>query len=154
RRRPLPRYPLAGGLARRRRHRGDLLCDGQRPVCAPDRPARPVRLYLGASPAFARRPQASDMGHRARHADLAGQCPFVADGPRLRRADPRDLGDRPAPEGSSVMSYRTPLARVRGLGSAKGGTDHFWMQRLTAAFNLLLVGFFIFLLVPLAGADY
>jgi succinate dehydrogenase / fumarate reductase membrane anchor subunit len=28
------------------------------------------------------------------------------------------------------------------------------MQRLTAASNLLLVGFFIFLLVPLAGADY
>ena len=31
---------------------------------------------------------------------------------------------------------RTPLARVKGLGSAKDGTHHFWHQRLTA---LLLV---------------
>ncbi|MBT3535965.1 MAG: succinate dehydrogenase, hydrophobic membrane anchor protein, partial [Rhodospirillaceae bacterium] len=27
---------------------------------------------------------------------------------------------------------RTPLARARGLGSAKDGTHHFWVQRLTA----------------------
>ena len=25
------------------------------------------------------------------------------------------------------MSARTPIARVRGLGSAKGGTHHWWM---------------------------
>lgn len=30
------------------------------------------------------------------------------------------------------MSIRTPLANVRGLGSAKSGTHHWWMQRLTA----------------------
>jgi succinate dehydrogenase / fumarate reductase membrane anchor subunit len=52
------------------------------------------------------------------------------------------------------MAYRTPLARVRGLGSAKEGTDHFWIQRLTAASNLVLVGFLICLLAGLAGADY
>jgi succinate dehydrogenase / fumarate reductase, membrane anchor subunit len=52
------------------------------------------------------------------------------------------------------MTYRTPLARVRGLGSAKEGTNHFWMQRLTAASNLVLVTFLILLLVRLAGADY
>jgi succinate dehydrogenase / fumarate reductase membrane anchor subunit len=52
------------------------------------------------------------------------------------------------------MSYRTPLARVRGLGSAKEGTGHFWMQRLTAASNLILVGFLILLLARLAGAEY
>jgi len=52
------------------------------------------------------------------------------------------------------MAYRTPLARVRGLGSAKEGTDHFWMQRLTAASNVVLVAFLILLLVRLAGADY
>jgi succinate dehydrogenase / fumarate reductase membrane anchor subunit len=32
----------------------------------------------------------------------------------------------------SDRSLRTPLARARGLGSAKGGTHHFWLQRLTA----------------------
>jgi succinate dehydrogenase / fumarate reductase membrane anchor subunit len=30
------------------------------------------------------------------------------------------------------MDYRSPLARVRGLGSAKTGTTHWWMQRVTA----------------------
>ena len=30
------------------------------------------------------------------------------------------------------MSIQTPLARVRHLGSAKEGADHWWWQRLTA----------------------
>jgi succinate dehydrogenase membrane anchor subunit len=52
------------------------------------------------------------------------------------------------------MSERTPLARVRGLGSAKEGTGHFWMQRVTAVANVFLVCFLIGLLINLAGADY
>ena len=52
------------------------------------------------------------------------------------------------------MSQRTPLAKVRGLGSAREGTDHFWRQRVTAVSNLILVGILIWLLVKLAGADY
>ncbi|MEF3075593.1 succinate dehydrogenase, hydrophobic membrane anchor protein [Methylobacter sp. Wu1] len=31
------------------------------------------------------------------------------------------------------MDYRTPLAKARGLGSAKSGTVHWWMQRVSAA---------------------
>ena len=30
------------------------------------------------------------------------------------------------------MDFQAPLAKVRGLGSAKAGTGHFWMQRITA----------------------
>jgi succinate dehydrogenase / fumarate reductase membrane anchor subunit len=30
------------------------------------------------------------------------------------------------------MDYRSPLAKVRGLGSAKTGTSQWWMQRVTA----------------------
>lgn len=30
------------------------------------------------------------------------------------------------------MDYQSPLARVRGLGSAKSGTGHWWLQRVTA----------------------
>ncbi len=30
------------------------------------------------------------------------------------------------------MDFQTPLAKVRGLGSAKAGTGHFWMQRISA----------------------
>ena len=41
------------------------------------------------------------------------------------------------------MSLRTPLAKVRGLGSAKEGTEHFWKQRLTAVANIFLVCFLI-----------
>jgi succinate dehydrogenase / fumarate reductase membrane anchor subunit len=55
---------------------------------------------------------------------------------------------------SSEMSRRTPLARVRGLGAARSGTGHFWLQRLTAVSNLVLVSFLIGLLAYLAGADY
>jgi succinate dehydrogenase / fumarate reductase, membrane anchor subunit len=52
------------------------------------------------------------------------------------------------------MGYRTPLARVRGLGSAREGAEHFWRQRLTAVANIFLVTFLVWLLVTLAGADY
>lgn len=49
---------------------------------------------------------------------------------------------------------RTPLSRVRGLGSAKEGTDHFWRQRLTAVANVPLIGFFILFLVIYNGEPY
>jgi succinate dehydrogenase / fumarate reductase membrane anchor subunit len=49
---------------------------------------------------------------------------------------------------------RTPLARVRGLGSAKSGTDHFVLQRLTAAANIPLAIAFVILLASLQGADH
>lgn len=52
------------------------------------------------------------------------------------------------------MDMRTPLGKVRGLGSAKEGTDHFWKQRLTAVSNIPLVIFFIGFLVAYAGAPY
>jgi succinate dehydrogenase / fumarate reductase, membrane anchor subunit len=52
------------------------------------------------------------------------------------------------------MAHRTPLARVRGLGSAHTGAEHFWRQRLTAVANIFLLSFLIWLLVTLAGADY
>lgn len=52
------------------------------------------------------------------------------------------------------QDYRTPLSRVRGLGSAKDGTQHFWHQRLTAMANIPLVIFFLWTVVSLNGADY
>lgn len=51
------------------------------------------------------------------------------------------------------MSYRTPLSRVTGLGSAKEGTEHFWVQRLTAVANIPLTLFFVWLVVSSIGAD-
>jgi len=50
--------------------------------------------------------------------------------------------------------FRTPLGKVRGLGSARAGTGHFWMQRLTALANVPLFIFFVALVVGLVGKDY
>lgn len=52
------------------------------------------------------------------------------------------------------MDMRTPLGKVRGLGSAKDGTDHFWRQRVTAVANIPLIAFFIGFLVCYGGAPY
>jgi succinate dehydrogenase / fumarate reductase membrane anchor subunit len=54
----------------------------------------------------------------------------------------------------TMSDFRTATSRVRGLGSAREGTDHFWRQRLTAVANVPLVLFFIGLLVALSGASY
>ena len=48
----------------------------------------------------------------------------------------------------------TPLARVRGLGSAHRGTETFWRQRMTAAANIPLVIFLILSIVSHIGAPY
>lgn len=52
------------------------------------------------------------------------------------------------------MSLRTPLGRVRGLGSAKSGTEHWFMQRLTAVASLPLVVFLVGFCVVMAGAGH
>ncbi|MCO5090151.1 succinate dehydrogenase, hydrophobic membrane anchor protein [Bosea sp. (in: a-proteobacteria)] len=54
----------------------------------------------------------------------------------------------------SHSSMRTPLGRVRGLGSAKSGTGHFWLQRVTAASNLILTVIFVFIVIALVGKPY
>lgn len=60
---------------------------------------------------------------------------------------------RPTPSPNHAQ-IRTALARVRGLGSAKEGTDHFWRQRVTAVANLFLVIFAVCLVLRLVGTDY
>ena len=52
------------------------------------------------------------------------------------------------------MSLRTPLAKVKGLGSAKQGSHHWWHQRLTALALLPLSIWFIFSLVSMTSANY
>ena len=51
-------------------------------------------------------------------------------------------------------SLRSPIARVRGLGSAKEGVQHWWMQRLTALALIPLGLWLVASLVWLAGADH
>ncbi len=47
------------------------------------------------------------------------------------------------------MSIKTPLGRVRGLGSAKEGTGHWWAQRVSA---MALVPLLIWFAVSIATA--
>ena len=51
------------------------------------------------------------------------------------------------------MSLRDPLAIARGLGSAKSGTQHWWLQRLTAVALLLLTPWFAVTALNLIGVD-
>jgi len=48
----------------------------------------------------------------------------------------------------------TALGQVRGLGSARGGTHHWLVQRFTAVGNLLLLGFLVISLVLLPNYSY
>ncbi|HEY1145711.1 MAG TPA: succinate dehydrogenase, hydrophobic membrane anchor protein [Allosphingosinicella sp.] len=52
------------------------------------------------------------------------------------------------------MSMETPLGRVRGLGSAKSGAHHWWLERLTSVSTLVLFIWFIVSLLRLPGLDY
>ena len=50
--------------------------------------------------------------------------------------------------------YRTPLKGVQGLGSAKQGTGHFIVQRVTAIALVFLACWFLYFVVGLMHADY
>ena len=52
------------------------------------------------------------------------------------------------------MGTGTELGRVRGLGSAKAGTMHWWRQRATAVSNFALMAWFIASLARLPVLDY
>ena len=53
-----------------------------------------------------------------------------------------------------MKSIRTPLGEVRGLGSAKKGTGHFIVQRVTSVALLILLTLFIVIVVALNGEPY
>jgi succinate dehydrogenase / fumarate reductase, membrane anchor subunit len=54
---------------------------------------------------------------------------------------------------SNKAHIRTPLARVRGHGSAKSGTTHFWYQRVTAVANIPLTIAAVIILITLLGRN-
>jgi succinate dehydrogenase / fumarate reductase membrane anchor subunit len=53
-----------------------------------------------------------------------------------------------------MTSYRTPLGRVRGLGSAKHGVGHFIAQRVSAIVLVVLILWGVGSALGLARADY
>ncbi|MEQ9110075.1 MAG: succinate dehydrogenase, hydrophobic membrane anchor protein [Rhodospirillaceae bacterium] len=55
---------------------------------------------------------------------------------------------------SKSHSLRSALGKARGLGSAKDGTHHWWLQRVTAIALIPLTIWFVASLIALAGHDY
>ena len=53
-----------------------------------------------------------------------------------------------------MTDMRTPLGRVRGLGSAREGTGHFWLVRLSSIALVPLAFGVIGWIVSLRGAGY
>lgn len=49
---------------------------------------------------------------------------------------------------------KAPLARARGLGSAKDGVHHWFMQRVTAIANIPLMLWLVYSLADLRGAGF
>jgi len=52
------------------------------------------------------------------------------------------------------MRYLTDRKRATGMGSARTGTHHFWIMKMTSVALLLLVPLFIFSVVPMLGEPY
>jgi succinate dehydrogenase / fumarate reductase membrane anchor subunit len=53
-----------------------------------------------------------------------------------------------------AKTLRSPLGRAVGLGSAKEGVAHWWLQRLTAVALIPLALWFVASVIALAGADH
>ena len=52
------------------------------------------------------------------------------------------------------MKMETPLKRVRGLGSARSGAHHWWLERLTAVATLILLVWLAASLARLPDLDH
>lgn len=57
-------------------------------------------------------------------------------------------------KGLKIDTMRSYLGRARGLGAAKGGFHHWWMQRLTSLALLPLTLWFVWSLTRLVGQPY
>src|SRR3712207_9453493 len=52
------------------------------------------------------------------------------------------------------VDLRTPLARVKGLGAAGHGVEHWWLHRMTAVSNVPLIIAFVVIVAGLAGHSH
>jgi succinate dehydrogenase / fumarate reductase membrane anchor subunit len=50
------------------------------------------------------------------------------------------------------MSNKTPLGLVRGLGSAKSGTEHWWLQQVSSIAAIPLLIFLVIFIIAHLGA--
>jgi succinate dehydrogenase / fumarate reductase, membrane anchor subunit len=55
---------------------------------------------------------------------------------------------------SETQPMRTPMRRVRGLGSARSGTAHFWYQRVTSVAGIPLTIGLMLIITALLGRTH
>jgi len=55
---------------------------------------------------------------------------------------------------STSREMRTPMRRVRGLGSAGSGTEHFWRQRVTSVAGIPLTIGLLLIITALLGRTH
>lgn len=55
---------------------------------------------------------------------------------------------------TETSGMKTPLGRVRGLGSARSGAHHWWQERLTSVASLILLVWFFVSLLRLPDFQY
>jgi succinate dehydrogenase / fumarate reductase membrane anchor subunit len=56
--------------------------------------------------------------------------------------------------GEHPNEMQTPMRRVRGLGSARSGTGHFWHQRVTSVAGIPLTTAFVIIVIALMGRSH
>src|SRR5208282_4493803 len=123
------------------------------------RPIGVVRLHLGADPSHTRRRPPSDLGYRSRLWRAAARVACGRHYYWFDRPDGHRLGDRLPRHGRLAMSdlapkhFRTPLARVRGRGAAKSGTQDFWVQRVTSVAGIPLTVAVFVIVIMLLGRN-
>jgi succinate dehydrogenase / fumarate reductase membrane anchor subunit len=54
----------------------------------------------------------------------------------------------------TIRTLRSPLGRARGMGAAKGGTHHWWMQRVTSIALLPLTLWLVFSLARMPDTTW
>jgi len=59
-----------------------------------------------------------------------------------------------APHNAGPHDVRAPLKRARGLGSAKSGVGHWWLERLTAVALIPISLWFVWLVLRLPHLDF
>jgi succinate dehydrogenase / fumarate reductase, membrane anchor subunit len=55
---------------------------------------------------------------------------------------------------SEAQRMRTPMRSVRGLGPARSGTGHFWLQRVTSVAGIPLTIGFLLIITALLGRTH
>lgn len=114
-------------------------------------------VLFGCTFAFFLHLSSSCLGHGPRFR-ASVDLHFGMDGLRIERGVHRGgMGGQSVCRGVAPMSrrsFRSPLARALGLGSAKSGVQHWWTERITAVALVPLCLWFVVSVIAHVGNDY